>query len=177
MPLIGSDARDTAENRKLGGAKDIGTAARADVQILLRVSADRTDMSVVSMPPRHPRRHPPARGRRHRQGVRRPRHGHRVLRPEQGAEEVPIRRITVTTRPWVYSSDGNRVLPKPADAARPWRLVREDIALEGKDKKKTAATTKDHRRGGRRLLGAAQRGPDAGAPSERRPGGRRPAGR
>ncbi|GAA2497593.1 LCP family protein [Streptomyces longisporus] len=49
--LIGSDARDSKENQKLGGAKDtFNTAPRADVQMLLHVSADRTNMSVVSMP-------------------------------------------------------------------------------------------------------------------------------
>ncbi|MEV5478094.1 LCP family protein [Streptomyces sp. NPDC052207] len=49
--LIGSDARDTKENQELGGAKDtFGGAPRADVQMLLHVSADRTNMSVVSMP-------------------------------------------------------------------------------------------------------------------------------
>lgn len=49
--LIGSDARDTAENQKLGGAKETfnGTPL-ADVQMLLHVSADRSNMSVVSMP-------------------------------------------------------------------------------------------------------------------------------
>ncbi|MFJ9632191.1 LCP family protein [Streptomyces sp. NPDC101175] len=49
--LIGSDARDSAENQKLGGAKDtFNSAPRADVQMLLHVSADRSNMSVVSMP-------------------------------------------------------------------------------------------------------------------------------
>jgi len=49
--LIGSDARDNEENQKLGGAKDtFGGAPRADVQMLLHVSADRSNMSVVSMP-------------------------------------------------------------------------------------------------------------------------------
>ncbi|MER5429341.1 LCP family protein [Streptomyces sp. NPDC002588] len=49
--LIGSDARDSAENQKLGGAKDTfnGTPL-ADVQMLLHISADRKNMSVVSMP-------------------------------------------------------------------------------------------------------------------------------
>ncbi|MGD1220197.1 LCP family protein [Streptomyces krungchingensis] len=51
-------------------------------------------------------------------------------------KKVPTDRITMTTMPWVYSSDGNRVLPKPTDAAKLFRLVREDIALDGKDKKK-----------------------------------------
>ncbi|MEU6576164.1 LCP family protein [Streptomyces sp. NPDC046805] len=49
--LIGSDARDSAENQKLGGARDtFNTAPRADVQMLLHVSADRSNMAVVSMP-------------------------------------------------------------------------------------------------------------------------------
>ncbi|MCW7943344.1 transcriptional regulator [Streptomyces hygroscopicus] len=49
--LIGSDARDSAENQKLGGAKDtFGGPPNADVQMLVHVSADRTNMSVVSMP-------------------------------------------------------------------------------------------------------------------------------
>ncbi|KUN37616.1 transcriptional regulator [Streptomyces longwoodensis] len=49
--LIGSDARDTAENQKLGGARDtFGGPPLADVQMLLHVSADRSNMSVVSIP-------------------------------------------------------------------------------------------------------------------------------
>ncbi|MDQ0991285.1 LCP family protein [Streptomyces sp. V3I7] len=49
--LIGSDARDSAENQKLGGARDtFNTPPRADVQMLLHVSADRSNMAVVSMP-------------------------------------------------------------------------------------------------------------------------------
>ncbi|MDX3249170.1 LCP family protein [Streptomyces sp. ME18-1-4] len=49
--LIGSDARDTAANQKLGGAKyDFGGPPLADVQMLLHVSADRSNMSVVSIP-------------------------------------------------------------------------------------------------------------------------------
>ncbi|MGW7050060.1 LCP family protein [Streptomyces avermitilis] len=54
-------------------------------------------------------------------------------------KKVPTSRITMTTMPWVYSSDGNRVLPKPNDAAKVFRLLREDIALDGKDKKKSPA--------------------------------------
>jgi len=53
-------------------------------------------------------------------------------------KKVPTRRITMTTMPWVYTSDGNRVLPKPTDAAKLFRLVREDIALDGKGRRKTA---------------------------------------
>ncbi|MEU9375542.1 LCP family protein [Streptomyces sp. NPDC048255] len=49
--LIGSDARDGAENQALGGASDtFDGPPLADVQMLLHLSADRTNMSVVSMP-------------------------------------------------------------------------------------------------------------------------------
>ncbi|MEW2393994.1 LCP family protein [Streptomyces venezuelae] len=49
--LIGSDARDSKANQKLGGAKEtFGSPPLADVQMLLHLSADRTNMSVVSMP-------------------------------------------------------------------------------------------------------------------------------
>ncbi|MEU3845288.1 LCP family protein [Streptomyces sp. NPDC028635] len=49
--LIGSDARDTKENQELGGAKEtFGGVPLADVQMLVHVSADRSNMSVVSMP-------------------------------------------------------------------------------------------------------------------------------
>ncbi|MFY1678436.1 LCP family protein [Streptomyces sp. WMMC905] len=49
--VIGSDARDTEENRELGGAREtFGSAPLADVQMLVHLSADRTNMSVVSMP-------------------------------------------------------------------------------------------------------------------------------
>ncbi|MFE7762640.1 LCP family protein [Streptomyces sp. NPDC057438] len=49
--LIGSDARDTKENQKLGGARDtFDGPPLADVQMLLHLSADRSNMSVVSMP-------------------------------------------------------------------------------------------------------------------------------
>jgi LCP family protein required for cell wall assembly len=49
--LIGSDARDSKENQQLGGARDtFGGAPRADVQMLVHLSADRTNMSVVSIP-------------------------------------------------------------------------------------------------------------------------------
>ncbi|GHC62779.1 LCP family protein [Streptomyces flavofungini] len=49
--LIGSDARDSKENQKLGGAKEtFGGPPLADVQMLLHLSADRSNMSVISMP-------------------------------------------------------------------------------------------------------------------------------
>ncbi|MFI1017636.1 LCP family protein [Streptomyces sp. NPDC020965] len=49
--LIGSDARDSKANQKLGGAKEtFGGQALADVQMLLHLSADRSNISVISMP-------------------------------------------------------------------------------------------------------------------------------
>ncbi|MFJ6658017.1 LCP family protein [Streptomyces sp. NPDC091377] len=49
--LIGSDARDTEENQDLGGAREtFGSTPLADVQMLVHLSADRTNMSVISMP-------------------------------------------------------------------------------------------------------------------------------
>ncbi|MGR8010187.1 LCP family protein [Streptomyces hypolithicus] len=49
--LIGSDARNTDENKALGGAKEtFDGPPLADVQMLLHVSADRSNMSVISMP-------------------------------------------------------------------------------------------------------------------------------
>ncbi|MCX5382078.1 LCP family protein [Streptomyces sp. NBC_00083] len=49
--LIGSDSRNTDANVALGGAKDNrGSAPHADVQMLLHVSADRKNASVVSIP-------------------------------------------------------------------------------------------------------------------------------
>nr|WP_234019205.1 LCP family protein [Streptomyces sp. Tu6071] len=49
--LLGSDDRNSAENLKLGGAKnEVGRAALADVQMLLHLSADRKNLSVVSLP-------------------------------------------------------------------------------------------------------------------------------
>ncbi|MGW6487104.1 LCP family protein [Streptomyces sp. NPDC055056] len=49
--LIGSDARDSKENQKLGAARHTFSGVPlADVQMLLHLSADRSNMSVVSMP-------------------------------------------------------------------------------------------------------------------------------
>ncbi|WP_079125357.1 LCP family protein, partial [Streptomyces lushanensis] len=49
--VIGSDSRAKAENVKLGGSKDTaGNPPLADVQMLLHVSADRKNASVVSIP-------------------------------------------------------------------------------------------------------------------------------
>ncbi|MFI6107416.1 LCP family protein [Streptomyces sp. NPDC051310] len=49
--LIGSDARDSKENQALGGAREtFNGVALADVQMLIHLSADRSNVSVVSMP-------------------------------------------------------------------------------------------------------------------------------
>ncbi|MET9365199.1 LCP family protein [Streptomyces sp. NPDC006632] len=49
--LIGSDSRNTDANVALGGARENrGSAPHADVQMLLHVSADRKNASVVSIP-------------------------------------------------------------------------------------------------------------------------------
>lgn len=49
--LIGQDSRNDKENLKLGGAKqDVGRKGLADVQMLVHVSADRSNMTVVSIP-------------------------------------------------------------------------------------------------------------------------------
>ncbi|MDX3850342.1 LCP family protein [Streptomyces sp. AK02-01A] len=58
-------------------------------------------------------------------------------------KKVPTERITMTTMPWQWAvSDRNRVEPKPEDAEKLFRLVREDIALDGKDKKKASGAEK-----------------------------------
>ncbi|MGW1075847.1 LCP family protein [Streptomyces sp. NPDC002537] len=49
--VLGSDSRNTPENVALGGARDdAGRKPLADVQMLVHVSADRTNMSVISVP-------------------------------------------------------------------------------------------------------------------------------
>ncbi|WP_197367590.1 LCP family protein, partial [Streptomyces clavuligerus] len=49
--VIGSDARNSKENQQLGGAKEtFNSAPLADVQMLIHLSADRSNISVVSMP-------------------------------------------------------------------------------------------------------------------------------
>lgn len=49
--LIGSDSRNSKANLKLGGSKQsVGAKPLADVQMLLHVSADRRNASVVSIP-------------------------------------------------------------------------------------------------------------------------------
>ncbi|MFK0296163.1 LCP family protein [Streptomyces sp. NPDC090442] len=49
--LLGSDGRNTEKNIELGGARqDADRKPLADVQMLLHVSADRSNMSVISIP-------------------------------------------------------------------------------------------------------------------------------
>lgn len=49
--ILGSDTRNTAEDVKLGGAHStVGEAPRADVIMIAHLSADRSNMSVVSIP-------------------------------------------------------------------------------------------------------------------------------
>ncbi|GAA3060352.1 hypothetical protein GCM10020000_49240 [Streptomyces olivoverticillatus] len=53
--LLGSDSRASKANQELGGARDdADRPALADVQMLLHVSADRSNMSVISVPPATP---------------------------------------------------------------------------------------------------------------------------
>ncbi|MEU1376415.1 LCP family protein [Streptomyces triculaminicus] len=53
-------------------------------------------------------------------------------------KRVPSGRITMTTMPWVSDPQNPdaHVIPKPGDADKLFSLVRNDIALDGKDKKK-----------------------------------------
>ncbi|MEO3750279.1 LCP family protein [Streptomyces sp. B6B3] len=49
--LLGSDSRDGEENQDLGGARDLaGGAHRADTQMLLHASADRSNITLISVP-------------------------------------------------------------------------------------------------------------------------------
>ncbi|MFI1160955.1 LCP family protein [Streptomyces sioyaensis] len=49
---------------------------------------------------------------------------------------VPTKRITMVTMPWQYSPDESYVMPKPGDAEATFALLRNDTALDGKDRKK-----------------------------------------
>jgi LCP family protein required for cell wall assembly len=49
--LLGTDSRDGEENQELGGATDLaGGDQRADTQMLLHASADRSNMTLISIP-------------------------------------------------------------------------------------------------------------------------------
>ncbi|WP_372408046.1 LCP family protein [Streptomyces luteireticuli] len=53
-------------------------------------------------------------------------------------KRVPSGRITMTTMPWAQDPQDPdaHVIPKPGDADKLFSLIRNDIALDGKDKKK-----------------------------------------
>jgi LCP family protein required for cell wall assembly len=55
-------------------------------------------------------------------------------------KRVPTKRITMTTMPWEYSQGGSYVVPKEGDSDQVFSLVRRDVALDGKDKKKAEAS-------------------------------------
>ncbi|SEQ58477.1 LCP family protein [Streptomyces radiopugnans] len=50
-------------------------------------------------------------------------------------KQVPTERITMVTMPWEYSDGGSYVVPKPGDAEKVFSLIRDDIALDGRDEK------------------------------------------
>ncbi|MFF4604640.1 LCP family protein [Streptomyces sp. NPDC001339] len=52
---------------------------------------------------------------------------------------VPTERITMVTMPWVYSAGEEYVLPKPGEADETFAMLRNDTALDGKDKAKKPA--------------------------------------
>ncbi len=54
-------------------------------------------------------------------------------------QRVPTERITMVTMPWQYAAGGEYVVPKPGDAEQTFSLLRNDTALDGKDKKKKPA--------------------------------------
>ncbi|GHF74516.1 transcriptional regulator [Streptomyces mashuensis] len=58
-------------------------------------------------------------------------------------KRVPSGRITMTTMPWVSDprNPDAHVIPKPGDADKLFSLVRNDIALDGKDPRKDAKST------------------------------------
>ncbi|TJZ42467.1 LytR family transcriptional regulator [Streptomyces piniterrae] len=52
---------------------------------------------------------------------------------------VPTKRITMVTMPWQYGPGGGYVVPKPGEAEQTFALLRNDVALDGKDAKKKPA--------------------------------------
>ncbi|MGI5352787.1 LCP family protein [Streptomyces sp. CA-250714] len=55
-------------------------------------------------------------------------------------KRVPTKRITMATMPWEYGAGGSYVLPKKGDSEQIFSLIRHDVALDGKDKKKAEAS-------------------------------------
>ncbi|MTE19311.1 LytR family transcriptional regulator [Streptomyces sp. TRM43335] len=61
-------------------------------------------------------------------------------------KKVPTDRISMATMPWEYAAGGDYVVPKPGEAEQVFSLIRDDVALDGKDpapKKDTARETRD----------------------------------
>ncbi|MGY1454137.1 LCP family protein [Streptomyces sp. SS8] len=58
-------------------------------------------------------------------------------------KQVPTERITMVTMPWEYSDGGSYVVPKPGDAEKVFSLIRDDIALDGKDEPRKEKKTSD----------------------------------
>lgn len=61
-------------------------------------------------------------------------------------KRVPTKRITMTTMPWEYSQGGAYVVPKEGDSDQVFSLMRRDVALDGKDKKKPEVASRPSRR-------------------------------
>lgn len=55
---------------------------------------------------------------------------------------VPTKRITMVTMPWQYGPNEAYVMPKPGDAEATFAMLRNDTALDGKDKKKSTPDPK-----------------------------------
>ncbi|MGH3313671.1 MAG: LCP family protein [Streptomyces sp.] len=53
-------------------------------------------------------------------------------------KRVPTKRITMATMPWKYAP-GGYVVPKEGDADHTFSLIRNDVSLDGRDKKKAGA--------------------------------------
>ncbi|MFE3651105.1 LCP family protein [Streptomyces sp. NPDC059152] len=51
-------------------------------------------------------------------------------------QRVPTKRTTMVTMPWQYGPGEEYVLPKPGDAEATFAMLRNDVALDGKDAKK-----------------------------------------
>ncbi|MEV0374147.1 LCP family protein [Streptomyces sp. NPDC050636] len=51
-------------------------------------------------------------------------------------QRVPTKRITMVTMPWQYGPGEQYVMPKPGEAEQTFALLRNDVALDGKDAKK-----------------------------------------
>ncbi|MER7990724.1 LCP family protein [Streptomyces noursei] len=57
-------------------------------------------------------------------------------------QRVPTQRITMATMPWQYGPGEEYVLPKPGEAEATFAMLRNDVALDGKDGKGGAGAKK-----------------------------------